>query len=98
MWQERPIYTVLGVRRHIPALDGIRAIAVIAVVLSHTTRVLAGGFLGVDIFFVLSGFLITSLLLHERTETGEVDLRAFYIRRALRLLPALVVMLIMVGV
>src|SRR5439155_7395381 len=56
----------------------------------------AAGYLGVDLFFVLSGFLITTLLLEERHERGRVSLRAFYARRALRLLPALVVMLAVV--
>ena len=72
-----------------PALDGIRALAILAVVLGHATGFPASGYLGVDIFFVLSGFLITTLLLDERLRTGAVSLRAFYRRRAYRLLPAL---------
>jgi peptidoglycan/LPS O-acetylase OafA/YrhL len=71
-----------------PALDGIRAIAVLAVMAYHSALV-SGGYLGVDVFFVLSGFLITRLLLEERRSSGGVNLRNFYARRALRLLPAL---------
>jgi peptidoglycan/LPS O-acetylase OafA/YrhL len=80
-----------------PALDGIRALAVLAVMLYHGgVSWLPGGFLGVDAFFVLSGFLITSLLLAERAGTGRIRLGAFWLRRARRLLPALLVMLICV--
>jgi peptidoglycan/LPS O-acetylase OafA/YrhL len=72
-----------------PGLDGIRAIAVFGVVMYHA-RVswLPGGFLGVDLFFVLSGFLITSLLLAERRRSGRIDLGRFWLGRARRLLPA----------
>jgi peptidoglycan/LPS O-acetylase OafA/YrhL len=71
-------------------LDGVRAVAVIAVVLYHADVAwMPGGFLGVDVFFVLSGFLITSLLLVEFDRTGRLDYRNFYLRRARRLLPAL---------
>jgi peptidoglycan/LPS O-acetylase OafA/YrhL len=82
-----------------PALDGVRAVAVIAVMLYHA-RVgwVPGGFLGVDLFFVLSGFLITSLLLAEHLRWGSVDLRAFWLRRARRLLPALYVVVAVVCV
>nr|WP_296069278.1 acyltransferase family protein [uncultured Actinoplanes sp.] len=81
--------------RYSPALDGLRALAVTAVVLFHAgVGGVAGGFLGVDTFFVLSGFLITSLLLHERLAHGRIDLRRFWTRRARRLLPALMVMLL----
>lgn len=77
-----------------PALDGVRALAIAAVVGFHaSTTALPGGYVGVDVFFVLSGFLITALLLEERRATGTVRLGAFYARRALRLLPALAVML-----
>jgi peptidoglycan/LPS O-acetylase OafA/YrhL len=85
-----------------PALDGVRALAVTAVLLFHGgVAALAGGlgrggFLGVDAFFVLSGFLITSLLLAERATTGRIRLSAFWIRRARRLLPALLVLLVVV--
>ncbi len=71
-------------------LDGLRAIAVSTVILFHLTPgLLSGGYLGVDIFFVISGFLITTLLLRERAATGRITLRAFWARRARRLLPAL---------
>ncbi len=74
-----------------PGLDGLRAIAVILVVAYHLfpPAVLPGGFVGVDVFFVISGFLITSLLLRERAATGRVALGRFWQRRARRLLPAL---------
>src|SRR3954454_21319874 len=78
-----------------PALDGIRALAVLAVMLYHGgVSWLPGGFLGVDAFFVLSGFLIPSLLLAEGAATGRIRLGAFWLRRARRLLPALLVMLV----
>lgn len=77
-----------------PALDGVRAVAVIAVLLFHGAAFLPGGFLGVDAFFVLSGFLITSLLLAERDRHGRIRLTAFWGRRARRLLPALLVVLV----
>ncbi|WP_102145807.1 acyltransferase family protein [Mycobacterium hubeiense] len=83
--------------RTIPALDGIRAIAVALVLAGHGgVPGLSGGFIGVDIFFVLSGFLITSLLLDELGRTGRIGLTAFWIRRARRLLPALLVMVLAV--
>jgi peptidoglycan/LPS O-acetylase OafA/YrhL len=72
-----------------PALDGLRALAVASVLLYHDSLLIPGGFLGVDVFFVLSGFLITSLLVDEQRRTGAIDLRHFYLRRALRLFPAL---------
>ena len=71
-------------------LDGLRAIAVTTVIAFHfAPGLLPGGYIGVDIFFVISGFLITTLLLRERTETGRIVLRNFWLRRARRLLPAL---------
>lgn len=77
-----------------PSLDGIRAFSVIAVMLYHANIAwLPGGFLGVEVFFVVSGFLITSLLIEERESTQRIDLKQFWIRRARRLLPVLVVML-----
>ncbi|HEX6887616.1 MAG TPA: acyltransferase family protein [Candidatus Nanopelagicales bacterium] len=80
-------------------LDGVRAVAVIAVVLYHADVAwLPGGFLGVDVFFVLSGFLITSLLLVEFERTGRLDYKEFYLRRARRLLPALFAMLAVTAV
>lgn len=82
-----------------PGLDGIRAVAVLGVMAYHEPNIeLAGGFLGVDLFFVLSGFLITGLLLDERLRTGSVSLRDFWNRRARRLLPALAVLLLAVVV
>jgi peptidoglycan/LPS O-acetylase OafA/YrhL/lysophospholipase L1-like esterase len=79
--------------RHLPALDGLRALAVLAVLAYHLGYPWArGGYLGVDLFFVLSGFLITSLLLEEHEETGTIRLAKFWARRARRLLPALFVM------
>jgi peptidoglycan/LPS O-acetylase OafA/YrhL len=83
-----------------PALDGVRALAISLVVLFHypwkqpffSANPVHGGFLGVDVFFVLSGFLITTLLLQENATTGGVSLKRFYARRALRLLPAFFVL------
>ncbi|WP_326549113.1 acyltransferase family protein [Mycolicibacterium sp. ND9-15] len=84
-------------RGEIPALDGIRAVAVALVLADHGgIPGVSGGFLGVDVFFVLSGFLITSLLLDEHARTGRIRLRDFWIRRARRLLPALLVMVLAV--
>jgi peptidoglycan/LPS O-acetylase OafA/YrhL len=77
-----------------PALDGLRALAVVAVMAFHTSPAAHGGFLGVDVFFVISGYLITALLLREWSRTGGIDLRSFYLRRALRLGPALLLMLV----
>jgi peptidoglycan/LPS O-acetylase OafA/YrhL len=85
--------------RHLPALDGLRALAVLAVLAYHLGYPWArGGYLGVDLFFVLSGFLITSLLLEEHEETGTIRLAKFWGRRARRLLPALYVMVVAVMV
>jgi len=80
---------------HLTSLDGLRGIAILAVMLCNAWY-LPGGFLGVDIFFVLSGFLITALLLQEWQHTGTIRLGAFYARRALRLLPALFTLLAVV--
>lgn len=81
-----------------PALDGLRALAVVAVLLYHGNATWArGGFLGVDAFFVLSGYLITSLLLIEHARQGRIALRAFWARRARRLLPALFAVLVAVA-
>src|SRR3954451_21685809 len=83
---------------HQPALDGIRALAVIAVILFHAGNTYAtAGFIGVDMFLVLSGFLITTLLLRELALTGRVAVKAFWMRRARRLLPALVLVLVAVA-
>ena len=78
---------------HVPGLDGLRGIAVIGVLLFHANGLLRGGYLGVDLFFVLSGFLITSILLHEQKETGRIDLRRFWVRRFRRLMPALLALI-----
>jgi peptidoglycan/LPS O-acetylase OafA/YrhL len=80
--------------RRLPGLDGLRGIAVLAVIIYHADiSLLVGGFLGVDVFFVLSGFLITSLLIDELTRTNTVDRARFYIRRIRRLMPALFLVL-----
>ena len=82
-----------------PALDGIRAIAVAAVLLYHAElTAFQGGFLGVDVFFALSGFLITRLLVEEFQSTGSISLKEFYLRRARRLLPALLAVIVFVVV
>ena len=74
--------------RYVPELDGLRAVAVISVLLFHSGAPLfRGGFLGVDLFFVLSAFLITSILAREWEAKGKLDLKDFYWRRLLRLMP-----------
>ncbi len=82
-----------------PSLDGVRAFSVIAVILYHGGFTwMSGGFFGVEVFFVVSGFLITSLLIEERDRASRVDLWQFWIRRWRRLLPALFAMFVVVGV
>ncbi|MDY4041101.1 MAG: acyltransferase family protein [Collinsella sp.] len=82
-------------QRYIPALDGVRAIAVIAVVLYHLRLPwIQGGLLGVTMFFVISGFIITRLLINEVAQTRKIDFKRFYLRRARRLLPAIVVVVL----
>lgn len=77
---------------YIPALDGIRAIGIALVVICHLARpVWFGGSIGVDIFFVLSGYLITTILLREHDRTGSIKIGRFYLRRLIRLYPALIV-------
>jgi len=81
-----------GALTHLDGLDGLRALAIIAVVAYHLDPTwLPGGFLGVDVFFVVSGFLITTLLQREAATRGSIDLRRFWVRRARRLVPALAV-------
>lgn len=81
-----------------PDLEGLRAVAILAVVAVHAgVPWLSGGYVGVDVFFVLSGFLITGLLVSEIAETGRLRFVEFYVRRLRRLLPALVVLLLVVS-
>ncbi|WP_375402471.1 acyltransferase family protein [uncultured Sphingomonas sp.] len=82
--------------RYEASLDGIRAVAVSGVVAVHVGVPIAGGGTGVEVFFALSGYLITRILVEEETRTGRIDLRRFYYRRALRLLPALAAVLLAV--
>jgi peptidoglycan/LPS O-acetylase OafA/YrhL len=78
-----------------PVLDGLRGVAILLVLgVNSLMGFLPGGFVGVDIFFVLSGFLITTLLVEEWTRSGTISLKRFYARRALRLLPALFLLLV----
>ncbi|MCH1448484.1 MAG: acyltransferase [Candidatus Nanopelagicales bacterium] len=88
-----------GEMGYLPGLDGLRAVAIIGVLLYHAgIDWMPGGFLGVDVFFVISGFLITSLILEEYDRSGRVNFAKFYLGRARRLLPAVAVLLIAVGV
>lgn len=95
-WESRTLSKNKGPRLpYVPGLDGLRALAVIAVLLYHAGMSwIPGGFLGVEVFFVISGYLITSLLLAEYRERGRIDLKAFWLGRARRLLPALYLVLI----
>src|SRR5512138_2335209 len=81
--------------KHFPALDGLRRLAILLVITHHQLIPLSlrGGFLGVDLFFALSGFLITTLLVTEFNATQTISLKKFYARRALRLGPALLLYL-----
>src|SRR5690606_9880686 len=75
---------------HLPGLDGLRAVAVVAVIAYHfLPDTVVGGYIGVDVFFVISGFLITGLLVRERRNTGTITPSRFWIRRLRRLVPAL---------
>jgi peptidoglycan/LPS O-acetylase OafA/YrhL len=101
----RPVGTRRFVERgprlpYLPGLDGLRAVSVLAVLLYHyrdDRTLLRGGFLGVEVFFVISGYLITSLLLAEARTTYRVDLRQFWARRIRRLWPALLAMMLVTG-
>lgn len=80
---------------YLPALDGVRALSVVAVILYHAgIEWIPGGFIGVEVFFVVSGFLITSLMIDEQSMKGKIDLKQFWIRRFRRLMPALLTMLL----
>ncbi|MPZ50252.1 MAG: acyltransferase family protein [Dehalococcoidia bacterium] len=87
----------IGARAHLPAVDGIRALSLIAVLLFHAAPgLLSGGFIGVEVFFVVSGFVITRSIVKEWQLRRSVGLRSFWLRRALRLLPALAVLIVSV--
>src|SRR5262245_2326368 len=82
---------IISLRHRLPALDGVRGIAILMVLGVHTDpEILTCGMIGVDLFFVLSSFLITSILLEEYRNSGTIHLGRFYLRRFLRLYPALV--------
>ena len=88
-----PCHETYLARRHFESLDGVRCLCILSVMWHHAEigyalRASTRGFLGVDMFFVLSGFLIVTLLLRERSATGAVSLRRFYMRRVLRIFPA----------
>ena len=97
MGSSQPLAHETGGRR--AALDGLRALAVLAVLAYHFGggSLVRGGFLGVDLFFVLSGYLITGLLLDEHTRSGRIDLSRFWARRVRRLLPALTLVVLAVA-
>src|ERR1700722_8265175 len=81
--------TAPGDRRFRPDIQGLRAVAVVLVVLYHAgLSGLSGGYVGVDVFFVISGFVITGLLLRERAASGHISLLGFYGRRSRRIIPA----------
>ncbi|HEY6081461.1 MAG TPA: acyltransferase family protein [Polyangiaceae bacterium] len=83
---------------HLHGLDGLRGLALLGVLLFHADGALPGGYLGVDLFFVLSGYLITSLLLREFSDTGRIDLYGFWVRRCRRLFPALLSLMPMIAI
>lgn len=83
----------------ISSLDGVRAVAVLVVLATHAhVPFFVGGYAGVDLFFVLSGYLITTILLRELYKRGSIDLKTFYLKRALRLFPALAVVCVVVAI
>ncbi len=96
---ERPRRVTISSVPYLPGLDGLRALAVIAVMIYHADPSwLPGGFLGVEVFFVISGYLITLLLMAERERDGRIDLGAFWMRRARRLLPALFAVMVALSI
>jgi peptidoglycan/LPS O-acetylase OafA/YrhL len=94
---QQPAQPAAATLAYSPALDGLRAVAVVAVLLYHlSVPWLRGGFLGVDLFFVLSGYLITSLLVAEYRARGSIRLGTFWARRVRRLLPAALLVILAV--
>src|SRR4051812_45738032 len=94
--EDEPSVTGLG---YVPALDGLRGLAVLAVMLFHSDIPgFRGGQLGVSVFFTLSGFLITALLLVERRAAGRIRLRHFWARRARRLVPAMLLTFFLIAI
>ena len=91
--------TTIQKKRHVNSLDGLRGLAVVLVLIHHCTYgIFIGGWIGVDIFFVLSGYLITSLIQAEYQKTGGLNFKNFYIRRVLRLYPALIFCVILANI
>ncbi len=84
-------------KNYLQGLDGVRALAALFVVVGHCLEIVPRCIFGVDVFFVLSGFLITRLLLQEHAETGQISLKYFYIRRAFRILPPVLILLLLDG-
>jgi peptidoglycan/LPS O-acetylase OafA/YrhL len=97
--ERAPLHDEAGSKGFRPDVEGLRAVAILAVLVCHAgVPFLAGGYVGVDVFFVISGFLITRLLLGEMEGRGRISLRGFYARRAKRLLPLSALLLAVVGV
>ena len=90
--------------RYRPEIDGLRAVSIISVVLYHATlsfkgkNIFAGGFVGVDIFFLISGFLITGILILNIKRDGRIDFKKFFERRIRRILPALLFVILVVSI